>query len=86
MSRHSKHSNDRMFFTAKERADAGYSKTRKDCVALAVAVKGQSSSRAINSLLRRFAALQIAGGIHPLLAWVESELNPVDEPSRRHAA
>ena len=30
MSRHSKHSNDRMFFTAKERADAGYSKTRKD--------------------------------------------------------
>lgn len=30
MSRHSKHSNDRMFFTAKERADAGYSKTRKE--------------------------------------------------------
>lgn len=29
MSRHSKHSNDRMFFTAKERADAGYAKTRK---------------------------------------------------------
>ena len=31
MSRHSKHSNDRMFFTAKERADAGYSNTRKVC-------------------------------------------------------
>eukprot|EP00438_Fugacium_kawagutii_P019752 Skav205107 [mRNA] locus=scaffold2918:218717:220009:- [translate_table: standard] len=54
-------------------------------VALAVAVKGRSSSRVINRLLRRFAALQIAGGIHPLLAWVESELNPADEPSRRHA-
>ncbi|CAJ1373689.1 unnamed protein product [Effrenium voratum] len=30
MSRHSKHSNDRMFFTAKERADAGFTKTRKE--------------------------------------------------------
>eukprot|EP00440_Ansanella_granifera_P018221 gb/GFBE01019787.1/.p1 GENE.gb/GFBE01019787.1/~~gb/GFBE01019787.1/.p1 ORF type:complete len:321 (+),score=91.26 gb/GFBE01019787.1/:1-963(+) len=30
MSRHSKHSNDRMFFTAKERADAGFAGTRKE--------------------------------------------------------
>lgn len=30
MSRHSKHSNDRQFFTAKERADAGYAVTKKD--------------------------------------------------------
>lgn len=55
-------------------------------VALAVAVKGRSSSRAINRLLRRFAALQVGGGLYPLLAWIESELNPADEPSRRHAA
>lgn len=30
MSRHSKHSNDRSFYSAKERADAGYSVTKKD--------------------------------------------------------
>lgn len=30
MSRHSRHSNDRSFFTAKERADAGYSVTKKE--------------------------------------------------------
>jgi len=30
MARHSKHSNDRMFFTAKERADAGFAGTRKE--------------------------------------------------------
>ena len=51
-------------------------------VALSVAVKGRSSSRRINKLLRRYAALQLAGGILPLLAWVESELNPADAPSR----
>ena len=51
-------------------------------VALSVAVKGRSSSRRLNLLLRRFAALQLAGGLYPLLAWVESELNPSDAPSR----
>jgi len=30
MSRHSRHSNDRSFYTAKERADAGYSVTKKE--------------------------------------------------------
>ena len=53
-------------------------------VALAVAVKGRSSSRRLNTHLRKFAALQVAGGVYPLLAWVESEANPADEPSRRH--
>ena len=53
-------------------------------VALAVAVKGRSSSRRLNSHLQKFAALQVAGGVYPLLAWVESEANPADEPSRRH--
>ena len=51
-------------------------------VALSVAVKGRSSSRQINRLLKKYAALQLAGGILPLLAWVESELNPSDAPSR----
>jgi len=54
-------------------------------VALAVAVKGRSSSRALNRLLKRYAALQIGSGVYPLLAWVESEDNPADEPSRRYA-
>eukprot|EP00438_Fugacium_kawagutii_P018972 Skav207124 [mRNA] locus=scaffold1369:302986:308136:- [translate_table: standard] len=54
-------------------------------VALAVSVKGRSSSRAINRLLKRYAALQVAGGVHPLLAWIESELNPADAPSRKYA-
>eukprot|EP00438_Fugacium_kawagutii_P036422 Skav236207 [mRNA] locus=scaffold98:76671:78275:- [translate_table: standard] len=55
-------------------------------VALAVAIKGRSSSRVLNRLLRRYAALQVAGGVHPLLAWIESELNPADAPSRRYGA
>ena len=54
-------------------------------VVLAVSVKGRSSSRALNRLLGKYAALQLAGGLFPLLAWVESELNPADAPSRRHA-
>ena len=54
-------------------------------VALSVCVKGRSSARVLNRLLKRFAALQIAGGIYPVLGWVESEDNPADEPSRRYA-
>ena len=54
-------------------------------VALATSVKGRSSSRALNRLLRKFAALQLAAGIYPLLGWVESDSNPADEPSRRYA-
>ena len=54
-------------------------------VALSVSVKGRSSSRMLNRLLRRFAALQCAAGIYPILGWVESEANPADEPSRRYA-
>lgn len=54
-------------------------------VVLAVAVKGRSSSRILNKLLRQYAALQISGGVQPVLGWVESEDNPADEPSRRDA-
>eukprot|EP00435_Cladocopium_sp_Y103_P043576 s1827_g12.t1 len=53
-------------------------------VALAVGVKGRSSSRALNRLLRKFAALQVAGGLWPLLAYVESGQNPADGPSREY--
>lgn len=52
-------------------------------VALSVAVKGRSSSKRLNKVLRRFASLQVAHGIWPILCWVESHLNPADEPSRR---
>ena len=52
-------------------------------VALSVATKGRSSSNVLNRLLRRFCALQLAAGIWPVLAWVETHLNPADEPSRR---
>jgi hypothetical protein len=54
-------------------------------VALAVVVKGRSSAKVLNRLLRRFAALQLAAGIYPVCGWVESEDNPADEPSRRYA-
>ena len=53
-------------------------------VALSVAVKGRSSSRQLNRQLKRFAALQLAGGLYPLLAWVESAQNPADAPSRHY--
>ena len=53
-------------------------------VALAVATKGRSSSKSLNRLLRKFAALQVAGGVWPLLAYVESAKNPADGPSREY--
>eukprot|EP00435_Cladocopium_sp_Y103_P024382 s733_g6.t1 len=51
-------------------------------VALSVGVKGRSSSRSLNRLLKRYAALQVAGGIYPILGWVESEDNPVGGMAR----
>ena len=53
-------------------------------VALAVSTKGRSSSQSLNRILRKFAALQIAGGVWPLLAYVESAKNPADGPSREY--
>lgn len=55
-------------------------------VGLSAAVRGRSSSRALNKLLRRLAALQCGGGVYPVLGWVESEENPAREPSRRYTA
>ena len=53
-------------------------------VCLSVLTKGRSSSRRLNRLLRRIAALCVALDLLPLRAWVESRLNPADEPSRRY--
>ena len=52
-------------------------------VCLAVLTKGRSSSRKVNRLLRRVSALCLALNVYPLWAWIESRLNPADEPSRR---
>ena len=53
-------------------------------VSLAVCVKGRSSSRALNRLLRRLCAVQVATGVYPIYSWIESFENPADEPSRRY--
>eukprot|EP00435_Cladocopium_sp_Y103_P009408 s1897_g2.t1 len=53
-------------------------------VALAVATKGRSSSRSLNRILRKFAALQVGAGVWPLLAYIESAMNPADGPSREY--
>ena len=53
-------------------------------ICLAVLVKGRSSSRKINRILRRIAALCLALNLLPLWSWISSKLNPADEPSRRY--
>ena len=53
-------------------------------VTLAVAVKGRSSSHKMNRLLRRLGAMCTAAGLYPVLAWIESHLNPADAPSREY--
>ena len=53
-------------------------------VTLSVAVKGRSSSHKLNRLLRKLAAMCTAAGLYPVLAWIESHLNPADAPSRRY--
>ena len=52
-------------------------------ICLAVLSKGRSSSKRVNHVLRRICALCLAMNWYPLWAWVESRLNPADEPSRR---
>ena len=52
-------------------------------ICLAVLTKGRSSSKRLNRILRRIAALCLCLNLYPLWAWVESRLNPADEPSRR---
>ena len=55
-------------------------------VCLAVLVKGRSSSVQLNALLRRFAALVLACDVLPLFAYIKSEFNPADRPSRHASA
>lgn len=54
-------------------------------ICISVLTKGRSSSRKINRILRKIAALCLALNIYPLYAWIQSRLNPADAPSRRHA-
>ena len=49
---------------------------------LAVMAKGRSSSRKINLLLRRLAALCCALNVYLLVCWVDTTDNPADEASR----
>ena len=42
-------------------------------ITLSVCVKGRSSSRKLNRLLRRLAAMSVAAGLYPVLAWVTSQ-------------
>eukprot|EP00438_Fugacium_kawagutii_P028598 Skav226690 [mRNA] locus=scaffold3971:127988:129514:- [translate_table: standard] len=51
-------------------------------VVISVSTKGRSSSRQLNRLLRKLGAMTLAAGIYPILAWIESHLNPADGPSR----
>ena len=51
-------------------------------VCIAVATKGRSSSRKLNQLLRRIAALVVTMHVCPLLGYVATEDNPADMPSR----
>ena len=51
-------------------------------VAIAVAVKGRSSSRQLNQVLRRVSALSLAFDIYPLVAFVGTSVNPADAASR----
>jgi hypothetical protein len=46
--------------------------------------KGRSSSPRMLALLRRFAALALAGGVSVLTGWVPSILNPADHASRKY--
>ena len=51
-------------------------------VALAVAVKGRSSSRQLNQLLRQICSVLVSSDLYPLLGFIASADNPADEASR----
>ena len=51
-------------------------------VCLAVLVKGRSSSRRLNTILQKISALLLAGDLFGLYAYIKSEFNPDDAPSR----
>ena len=49
---------------------------------LSALAKGRSSSRALQRLLRRGAALMLAAGLRRALGYVETDINPADAGSR----
>jgi hypothetical protein len=51
-------------------------------VCLGAFAKGRSSSRRLLYHCRRIAALSFASGIRPLWAWIPTDINPADGPSR----
>ena len=51
-------------------------------VSLGVLAKGRSSSRQIAAVLRRYNALALAACLFAAYAWVRTDLNPADRPSR----
>jgi hypothetical protein len=52
-------------------------------VCAAILTKGRTSSRRLRATLRRWNALCVAGDSYPIVAYVVSEDNPADRPSRR---
>ena len=51
-------------------------------VSVSILTRGRSSSLRLRFVLRRFNALALATGCYPLFAYVHSEDNPADAPSR----
>ena len=51
-------------------------------VCLAVVTKGRSSSRRLNRVLRKVAALLVATGSYAIVGYVSTGVNPADGPSR----
>ena len=51
-------------------------------VVISALSKGRSSSRRLNQLLKRTSSLLLAASLQPSMAYVRSEDNPADRPSR----
>lgn len=47
-----------------------------------ILAKGRTTSRSLRNPLRRTAAVLVASGTRLVVAWVKSEWNPADGPSR----
>ena len=67
---------------AAEGGDLRYTHVVDSSVTLGAAAKGRSSTRALRGLLLRNAALQIAGGLYPTVAFGPTRLNVADDPTR----
>ena len=51
-------------------------------VVASIAARGRSSSRRLAPVLRRLNALCLAAGLYPIVAYVDTDDNPADVPSR----